>query len=239
MPKPTSKSTLSLITKKLSTEREMIGPRPIWADKSPEHPRSPSTASEKESATTEQNQKTDADEVSRELDMEAEEDEETEVSTEEESEPSDSEKVTESAKTDKETTKETRKVPEATDPIPLDDILKEADVSIKEQKIIMEDLSIWWPKDLVNPAPADIITEPQYCSRDTRQALYTITSQLSEQGHSRRTWDPSWDIHALMTSGMYHSTFQALWQMRAKTKSLKSPVPKTNSQSPRRRSTFR
>ena len=179
MPKTTSKSTaLSLITQKLTAEQKLkdMEPPPFWTEKSPEHPRSPSTASEEESEKTEQNQKTDADEVSRELDMEAEEDEETEESTEEDSEASDSEKATKSEKT----AKANAKVPEATDPIPLDDILKEAGVSIRERGIIKEDLSVWWPENLMRLSPADIIMKPQYCSITARQALYTIASQLSE-----------------------------------------------------------
>ena len=91
MPKTTSKSTaLSLIAQKLTAEKKLKDMEPplIWSEKSPEHPRSPSTASEKESAYTEQDQKTDADEVSRELDMDNEENEEEEL-TEDDSQPSD------------------------------------------------------------------------------------------------------------------------------------------------------
>ena len=70
MPKTTSKSTLSLITQTLTAEQKLNKPDPFCTEKSPEHPRSPSSASEEENATTKQNQRTDADEVSRELDME-------------------------------------------------------------------------------------------------------------------------------------------------------------------------
>ncbi len=148
-----------------------------------EHPRSPSTASEEGSATTEQNQKTDADEVSWELDMEAEEDEETEESTEEESVPSDSEKANASEKP----TKEKARVSEEPEPITLDELLKDAGVAPRERRIVQNDLSFWNPDDLLRLVPTDIITQPQYCSVKARQALYTIASQLSDLGNSRKT----------------------------------------------------
>ena len=88
MPKTTSKSTLSLITQTLTAEQKLNKPDPFCTEKSPEHPRSPSSASEEENATTKQNQRTDADEVSRELDMEGEENEEEEFTGEDQQPPS-------------------------------------------------------------------------------------------------------------------------------------------------------
>ena len=136
--------------------------------------------------------------------------EEEEESTEGETEPSDDEKATKSDST--------ATVSKEADPITLDEVLTQASVSKQEHKTIKEDLSFWWPGDLVDLSPANIITEPQYCSRTTRHALYTIASQVSEHKDGSGHWDPSWDAKALMTSGMYHSTFQTLWQIRAKTK---------------------
>ena len=141
MPKTTSKSVaLSLITQKLAAEKKLNKPDSFY-EKSPEHPRSPSSASEEEDATTKQNQKNDADEVSRELDMEGEENEEGEF-TEKDSQPSDDEKAT---KSDRIT-----KVFEAADPITLDEILTQAGVSIQEHMTIKEGLSFWWPADKEN-----------------------------------------------------------------------------------------
>ena len=185
MPKSTSKNALTLITQKLTAEQKVKDsiPVPIWAEKSPEHPRSPSTASEAESATSQQNQKTDADDVSRELDMESEDTEDTGVSTEEETVPSDSEKANASEKP----TKEKARVSEEPEPITLDELLKEAGVSTRERGIIKDDLSFWYPDDLLRLVPTNIITQPQYCSVKARQALYTIASQLSDLGNSRKT----------------------------------------------------
>ena len=163
MPKNTSKSiALSLITQKLEAKKKLNKPEPFY-EKSPEHLSSPSSASEEEDKSTEQNQNNEADNVSRELDMEGEEYEEKKIA-EEDKQPSDDEQATKSDGT--------AKVPEATDPITLDEILTQAGVSIQERKTIKEDLSFWWFDDLVDLAPADIITEPQYCSRKARQALY-------------------------------------------------------------------
>ena len=85
MPKLTLKGAMALITQKLTAEQKLKDsmPIPIWREKIPEHPHSPSTASEEGSERAEQNQKTDADDVSRELDMESEDTEDTGVSTEE------------------------------------------------------------------------------------------------------------------------------------------------------------
>ena len=141
--------------------------------------------------------------------MEGEENEEEKI-TEEGKQLSDYEQATKSDGT--------TKVSEATDPITLDEILTQAGISIQERKTFKEELSFWWPDNLLDLAPADIITKLQYCSRKARQALYTIASQLSEQGDVSSQWNPSWDAKALMTSGMYHRTFQALWQVRAQTK---------------------
>ncbi len=128
MPKPTSKGAMALITQKLTVEQQVRDsiPTPPWAEKSPEHPRSPSTASEEDSATSEQNQSNAADAVSRELDIESEDNEDQGVSTEEESVPSDSEKATASEKPTKEkATKEKARVSEVLEPITLDELLKE------------------------------------------------------------------------------------------------------------------
>ena len=181
MPKPTSKSTLALITQKLNAEQKVKDsiPVPIWAEKSPEHPRSPSTASEVSSATSEQNQKDDADDVSRELDMESENTEGTGVSTEEETVASDSEK----AKVSEKPSKAKEREPEEPEPISLDELLKAAGVTKQERGIIQTKLSLWNPADLLMTVPTDIITKPEYCSVTARRALYTIASQLGDLGN--------------------------------------------------------
>ena len=136
--------------------------------------------------------------------------EEEEESTEEETESSDDEKA---AKTDS-----TTKASEKAEPITLNDLLQQVGVSIKERKTIKEDLFPWWPQDLQHLSPADIITEPEYCSRTARQALYTIASQLSDHKDGSGDWDPSWDALTLMKTSVYHSNFKTHWQIRAKTK---------------------
>ena len=176
MPKPTSKSTLALITQKLNAEQKVKDsiPVPIWAEKSPEHPRSPSTASEMSSATSEQNQKDDADNVSRVLNLESEDDTEgTGDSTEEETVASDSEK----AKASEKPTKAKEREPEEPEPISLDELLKAAGVTKQERGIIQNKLSLWNPADLLMTVPTDIITKPEYCSVTARRALYTGTSR--------------------------------------------------------------
>ena len=126
MTKTTSKAVaLSLITKKLEAEKKLNKPGSFY-EKSPEHPCSPSSSSEEEEATEKQNQKNDADKVSRELDMEGEENEEEEF-TEEDSQPSDDEKAT---KWDS-----TAKVSEEADPITLNEVLRQAGISIQERII--------------------------------------------------------------------------------------------------------
>ena len=213
MPKPTSKATMALITQKLTAEKQVSDSIPTqpWEEKSPEHPRSPSTASEVDSATSEQNQSNDADDVSRELDLESEEDNEDQgVSTEEESVPSDSEKPKASEKP----TKEKAREPEKPEAITLDELLREAGISRPERMILKNTQSLWHPKDLLRLAPHDIITKPEYCSADARKALYIIASQLGDLGHGRTTWVPEWDIQALMTGGLYHKTFETLWHVR-------------------------
>ena len=76
MTKATSKSTaLSLITRKIQAEKELNKPDSFFV-KSPEQPRSLSST-EEETAANQQSQTNDADEVSRELDMDCEEEEES------------------------------------------------------------------------------------------------------------------------------------------------------------------
>ena len=153
--------------------------------------------------------------------------EEGEERTEGETESSDDEKATKSDST--------ATVSEEPDPITLDKVLTQAGVSKQERKTIKEELSFWWPGDLVDLSPADIITEPQYCSRTARQALYTIASQVSKHGNGSGHWNPSWDAKALMASGMYHSTFQALWQIRAKTKVSQKTGPQDEYSIPKKK----
>ena len=121
------------------------------------------------------------------------------------------------------------------DPITLDEILTQAGVSIQERRTIKEGLSFWWPADLVDLAPADIITEPQYCSRIARQTLYTIALQLSKHGDGSGHWDPIWDAKALITSGLYHSTFQTLWQIRVKTRVSQKTGPQDEFSIPKKK----
>ena len=106
------------------------------------------------------------------LDLDGEEDGEDEK--EEETESSDNEKA---AKLDS-----TAKVSTKAEPISLEKLLEQVGVSAPERKSIKEDLSLWYRRDLKHLSPAEIVTEPQYCSRSARQALYwyTIAAQLND-----------------------------------------------------------
>ena len=156
-------TTLSIITKKLEAKKKLHKPDSFY-DKGPKHSSSPSSSSsEEEEATQKQQQKTTADEVSRVLNMDGEEG--AEERTEGETKSSNDAKAN---------------VSEEPSPITLDEVLQQAGVYKQERKAIKEDISFWWPRDLVDLSPADIITEPQYCSRTAIQALYTIASQVSK-----------------------------------------------------------
>ena len=122
-------TVLSIITRKLEAEKKLHKPDSFY-EKSPEHPSSPSSSSEEEEATKKQHPKNNADEVSRELDMDG--DEEEEERTEGETESSDDEKATKSDST--------ATVPEEADPITLDEVLTKAGVSKQERKTIKENL---------------------------------------------------------------------------------------------------
>ena len=67
-------------------------------------------------------------------------------------------------------------VSEEPSPITLEELLQQAGVYKQERKAIKEDLSFWWPWVLVNLSPADIITEPQYCSRTTTYYSWVTVS---------------------------------------------------------------
>ena len=68
---------------------------------------------------------------------------------------------------------------------------------------------MWYPKDLKHLSPAENVTEPQYCSRSARQAMYTIAAQLSDSGDGIEDWGPEWDVVALMKSGVYYNNFKS------------------------------
>ena len=108
----TQSTSLSLVTKKMQSERQLNQPDPFY-EKSPEHPRSPSSSFEEEELSKKPRKKPGEDEVSRELDLDGEEDEEGEK--EEETESLDEEKA---AKLDN-----TAKVSEKAEPISLDKLL--------------------------------------------------------------------------------------------------------------------
>ena len=171
MTKSAKSTTLSLITKKMQSERQLNQPDPFY-EKSLEHPRSPSSSSEEDELAKRPRKKPDEDEVSRELDLDGEEDEKDEK--EEEAQWTAEEKA---AKPDS-----TAKVSEKSEPISLDELLEQVDVSASEHKSIKDDLSLWYPKDLKHLSPAEIVTEQQYCSHGARQALYTIAAQFSDSG---------------------------------------------------------
>ena len=67
----TKSTALSLITKKMQSERQINQPDPFY-NKSPEHPRSPSSSSEEEELAKKPRKKPDEDEISRELDLDGE-----------------------------------------------------------------------------------------------------------------------------------------------------------------------
>ena len=116
---PSKVAALSIITRKLEAEKKLHKPDSFY-EKSLEHPHSPSSSSEEEEAPKKQHQRNDADEVSRELDMDGKENEEEEF-TEEDSQPWDDEKATKSDST--------AKVSKEADPITLDEVLTQAGVS--------------------------------------------------------------------------------------------------------------
>ena len=167
----TKSTALSLITKKMQSERQLNQPDPFY-EKSPEHPRSPSSSSEEEELAKKPRKRPDKDEVSQVLDLDGKEDKEDEK--EDETESSDEEKA---AKPDS-----TAKVSEKAEPISLDELLEQVSVSAPEHKSIKDDLLLWYLKDLKHLSPAEIVTELQYCSRSARQALYwyTIAAQLND-----------------------------------------------------------
>ena len=135
-------------------------------------------------------------------------------------------------------TDSTAEVSKKAEPITLDNLLKQVGVSQGERSIIKKDPSLWWPRDLQHLSPANIITEPQYCSWTARQDLYTIASQLSDHGDDSGDWDPSWDPRALMKTSIYHNNFNTYWQIRAKTKDSLKTGPQDEYSIPKKKITL-
>ena len=169
----TKSTALSLITKKMHSERQLHKPGPFY-EKSPEHERSPSSLSEEEETSKKLRKKPDKYEVSRELSLDSEADEQNQNAGEQNW--TNKEKAT---KPDS-----TAEVSKKANTITLDELLQQVGVSERERRTIKNDLSLWHPKDLKHLAPAEIVTDPQYCSCSARQALYTISAQLSDSGDS-------------------------------------------------------
>ena len=122
--------------------------------------------------------------------------------------------------------------------ITLDELLEQVSVSAPERQSIKNDLSLWHPKDLKHLSPAIIVTEPQYCSRSARQALYTTTAQLSDSRDSN-DWNPEWEFVSLMRSGVYYENVNIHWQIRAKTKVSLKTGPQDDSSIPRKKITLK
>ena len=64
------------------------------------------------------------------------------------------------------------------------------------REILREKERLRTPRDLVGLSAIAIVTERQYCSKTTHQALYTITEVLRE--HMVHDWNDDWGIASLI-----------------------------------------
>ena len=95
----------------------------------------------------------------------------------------------------------TEEVFKATDLVTLDKLLEQAGVSSAEHKKFKEQDALWFTYDLLDLSAVEIITEPQYCSKTTRHALYMIAEQLCSRNTSE--WEDDCDITSFKRRGKH------------------------------------